>query len=135
MCDVTILRFKSKVNFPYFVRRELLVENCDARYTKLVSEFECFGSEDRQLQRLLTKMKVVALLSFGAAIGEAMAMPSLLKRQMEIPLGLMATAKSTGSKPDQAPFKTTKETPLDFPSATREKVTWGPFPLQPANVG
>jgi hypothetical protein len=80
-------------------------------------------------------MKASALLVIVTTISEGMALPSIFKRQMEIPLGLMQTAQSTRAKSDLAPFKATKLSPQDFPSATREKIAWGPFPLQAANVG
>jgi len=80
-------------------------------------------------------MKLTAILAFTAA-AEAAAVDRPEKRQNQgaLGLGLLQSITIAAKKPTTEAFKKTKLQAQLFPTAVRERVTWGPFTLNPANV-
>ena len=56
------------------------------------------------------------------------------KRQLEMGLGLIQSLAAAQRKAALEPLSVAKLQSTMFPQATRQKITWGPFNLQPANV-
>jgi hypothetical protein len=76
-------------------------------------------------------MKWYALL---AAIAAVEAAPAVEKRQLELGFGLISSLATAARKTPLNPATTTPLKSNLFPGATRQRITWGPFTLQPANV-
>jgi hypothetical protein len=81
-------------------------------------------------------MKLATILTFTATV-EALVLPSIEKRQSqaEFVSGLLKSVTVAASKPPRQPVKSTKLQPVLFQNALRQKTIWGPFTLNPANVG
>jgi hypothetical protein len=80
-------------------------------------------------------MKLVTFLAFTAAV-EAAVLNTPKKRQSNANFGLdlMQSVSNASKKPAKKASKTTKLEPVVFKHALRQKVTWGPFTLNPSNV-
>jgi hypothetical protein len=80
-------------------------------------------------------MKLAAVLTFTATV-EALALHRIEKRQSQAGFvsGLLKSITVAASKPPREAVKSTKLQPVLFQNALRQKIIWGPFTLNPANV-
>jgi len=69
----------------------------------------------------------------GVAVVEAAAIEKRQNAQLQTGLGLVQSLAAAQRKKPLEPTSVTK-LQSTFPQATRQRVTWGPFNLQPANV-